>query len=143
MRRHHVGGGAATQNASAIRAGAGSGKLLGDGVSAQNTHRLVAAAASVNATLVSAFAKQLYSIDCFNGAVVTYLKIYDKATAPTEADTPRRTIYLPANARVQLEWKEGLLLSRGLGFRLTLLGADGDTGAVAANAVLALNLDYT
>ncbi len=110
---------------------------------AEATARLLSAAADVNATVVKASSGVIYTIEGWNAAVITYLKLYDKATTPSDADTPRRTILLPANTRFALDFPRGLLFAAGIGFRLTTGRADNDTNAVAADAVLALNIDYT
>lgn len=114
-------------------------------MTAQNTHRLVSSLATDNATLVSPHAKVLYGVDCFNASLLVagYLKIYDQATAPTSANTPKRTIYLPANARTHMSWPHGIAIANGLGYRLSSQAADSDVGVLAAGSVLALSLDYT
>lgn len=109
----------------------------------QATHRLLSAAASVNATLVQAGPTVLTGITCVNGAAITYLKLYDKATAPLSTDTPRRTILIPANATLAFESSLGMVFGLGLGYRLTTAAADNDTGAVSSGAVLCLNIDYS
>jgi hypothetical protein len=109
----------------------------------QSTHRLLSAAASVNATLVQAGPTVLTGITCVNGAAITYLKLYDKATAPAGSDTPRRTILIPANATYTFESSLGMVFGLGLGYRLTAAAADADTTAVASAAILCLNIDYS
>lgn len=106
------------------------------------TARLLSAANTVNATIVKASAGVLFGLDGFNAGTITYLKLYDSAIEPTEAMTPRRTIYLPANLRFQLEWRSGLDFPNGISYRMTTAAADNSTAAVASAAVLALNLDY-
>lgn len=107
----------------------------------QSTHRLLSAAASVNATLIQAGPTTLSGITCVNGAAITYLKLYDKATAPTSTDIPRRTIQIPANTAYTYESSLGMLFGLGLGYRLTAAPADADNTAVAAGAITCLNID--
>lgn len=101
-------------------------------------------AASVNATLVDAGARVLGTIHCINtNAAVRYLKIYDKATAPSEADTPVQVYAIPGNAAGAGFTLPGIELSlvNGLGYRITTGVADNNTDAVAANEIT-LNLLY-
>lgn len=71
-----------------------------------------------------------------------YAKLYDKATAPTSADTPVKRLYLPPTGGNNMPvGAVGLALVHGLGIRLTTGAADNDTGACSANDVLA-NIDY-
>lgn len=108
----------------------------------QSTARLVAAANSVNATNVTDGLTKVVGITGYNGATASYLKLYDKATAPDQNDTPRQTFYLPASLPFRFSFENPISFTKGLGYRLTLNGADNDNNAVAANAVLGLNIDY-
>jgi hypothetical protein len=72
---------------------------------------------------------------------VRYIKLYDKATAPTSGDTPKMTIPLPANAAANVCFEMGITFSNGIGYRVTTGVADNDTGAPSANDVQ-LNLLY-
>ena len=110
---------------------------------AKSTDRLLSAANTVNATIVKATPGVIFSIEGFNAATITYLKLYDKATTPDENDTPKRTIYLPASLRFQIDFGRGLNFVNGISYRMTTAGADNSTAAVAAAAVLAMNIDYT
>jgi len=110
---------------------------------AQNTTRLLSAAATTNATTISTIPCTLYGISGFNAGTVSYLKIYDVFTStPAETDTPRRTEYLAANTMFRIEFANGLNC-RQLGYRLVTAGADNSTAAVAAGAVLAMNIDWS
>jgi hypothetical protein len=71
-----------------------------------------------------------------NNASVRYVKLYDKATAPTSADTPKLTIPLPANAGANLVSAAGIDFANGIGIRATTAVADNDTGAPTANDVI-------
>src|SRR3990167_11114402 len=86
----------------------------------QTVARLLSAAANVNATLVSASPSRVFGITGYNarGSAV-YLKIYNKATAPAETDTPFMTLYLPATAYFNIPFPaNGVYLGTGLGYRM-------------------------
>lgn len=101
----------------------------------------VISAASTNATSVKGSAGQVYTILVTNtNAAVRYLKLYDKATAPTVGtDVPKWTIPIPGNtagAGVAIDISNGLAFAVGIGLALTTGVADADTGAVAANEIV-------
>ena len=108
------------------------------------TSRIVSAAATTNATLAKASAGDLFRVTGFNAnAAARYLKIYNKATAPTVGtDTPVWTEYLPAQARFELSFPKGYYLSAGIAYALTTGSADADSGALTAADILALNVAY-
>lgn len=97
-------------------------------------------AATTNATVVKASAGQVYTFTASNtNAAVRYLKLYNKATAPTVGtDTPVQTIALPPSGALppQLGSPVGLSFSAGISFALTTGAADSDTNAVAASEIL-------
>lgn len=102
-------------------------------------YRLLSSAATVNATNAAAAACTLRNIVGYAvRSTVCYLKIYDKATAPTQADTPILTIPLVPSAGFALDFN--IKLVNGLGYRLTTGSADADTAAVASGDVVGLNL---
>lgn len=104
-------------------------------------HRLLSAAASVNATLVYGDNCRLRTIVGQNAkATGVYLKLYDKATAPTQADTPEMTFYLPPSTGFTFDLDHAF--ENGLGYRLTTDNADAGTTALAAGDVLGLNIAY-
>lgn len=107
------------------------------------THRLLTTLNTVNATLVTNAQALVHGISGYNGGTATYLKLYDANAAPDETLTPRRTIYLPANAAFNFSFPNPLVFGSGLGYRMTTAGADNSTAAVAADAVLGLNIDYS
>ncbi len=109
---------------------------------ANRNHRLGSAAASTNDTLVTAGrGMALRGITGYNAkASGVYLKLYDKATAPTSADTPELSIYLPASASFDFEFDYAFDL--GLGYRLTTDVADAGTTALLAADILGLNIMY-
>ena len=84
----------------------------------------------------------LYSINAHNlNATVRYLKIYDKATAATQADTPVMTIPLPAGAMPTITFPAGLSFAAGIGIRATTELADSGTTAPTASETI-VNLTY-
>lgn len=72
-----------------------------------------------------------------NGASAAYLKLYNKATAPTVGtDTPHATFLIPAGGCLPtIEPAASLSFNTGLGYAITGGPADTDTTAVAANQV--------
>lgn len=105
--------------------------------------RIVSSAASTNATVAKAAAGNLFNVLWSNAnAAVRYLKIYNKATAPTVGtDTPILTITLPALTTSFITF-DSLYFSTGISYALTTGIADADTGAVSAADILGLNLAY-
>lgn len=101
------------------------------------------AAANQDAALVSASARAVHKVTGYKAtAGVAYLKLYNKATSPTSADTPIATIPLLASAGFDIDLK-GLPVTNGLGYRLTGAVANNDTTTLTANDVLALNISYS
>ena len=92
-------------------------------------------AASTNATSVKASPGTLYGLTANNvNAAVRYLKLYNKASAPTVGtDTPTLTIALPPAAVTSVPFPVGVEFSTGIAFALTTGVADSDTAAVSAN----------
>lgn len=106
---------------------------MGEGV----PYKLISAA-STNATLVKAGPTTISMLTGSNiNAAARYLKIYDKATAPTVGtDEVAYTFILPGfatGAGTNIPLARELNLMRGFGLALTTGVADTDTGAVAAN----------
>ncbi len=111
--------------------------------------RLLSAAASTNSTSVKATSGNVFSIVGVNtNAAARYLKLYNKATAPTVGtDTPIATLYLPPTAvgggQFSFDFSgQPLNFSLGIGYALTTAAADADTGALTAGDVIALNISY-
>ena len=103
-------------------------------------------AASTNATSVKGSAGQVYSVQAFNvNAAVRYLKLYNKASAPTVGtDTPVKTLAIPGNtagAGFVINWDKGLAFGTGIAFALTTEATDAGTTGVAANEIT-VNIDY-
>jgi len=102
--------------------------------------------ADTNTAVVKASAGQLYGWYLTNvGATPVYLKIYDKATAPTLAsDTPVLTLLIPgdsAGAGANAEFTNGITFENGISIAITGAVADNDETAIAADEVVT-NLLY-
>jgi hypothetical protein len=102
-------------------------------------------AATTNSTNVKATAGTLLSLTAVNTtATLYYLKLYDKATAPTcGTDTPVHTLPVPASATgagLTVNPFPGLNFANGIGFCLT--GALADADATSAATGVAINLGY-
>ena len=103
--------------------------------------------ASTNATLVKASAGTITTITAINLSEedVSYLKIYDKASAPTVGtDVPVMTIPIPTNslgAGVTISIPNGITFSNVIAIAVTSLVADSDTTAILADEVI-VNLTY-
>jgi hypothetical protein len=98
-------------------------------------------AATTNATSVKNAAALLGFIYAVNlNAAVRYLKLYNKASAPTVgSDTPIATLPIPASttgAGFVLPIPNGVQFTTGLALAITTGVADADTGAVAANEII-------
>jgi hypothetical protein len=102
--------------------------------------------------VVKSSAGQLYGGLVFNlhgatpsGLPTIYLKIYDKATAPTSSDTPKFTIPIEAGEPVSLGGLlgvTGVAFANGIGLRCTHGLANNDTTALVMNNACVVNLSY-
>ena len=102
-------------------------------------------AASTNSTNVKASAGTVYSIVAINTtATMYYLKLYDKATAPTcNSDTVLGSYPVPASASgsgFAMSVPVGMAFSNGIGFCLTGAIADNDNTNAATG--VAINFTY-
>jgi len=106
--------------------------------------RIVSSAATTNATVAKSSAGDLFRVSGYNSnAAARYLKIYNKATAPTVGtDVPIWTEYLAPQAKFDLSFPKGMYFSAGIGYALVTGVADADATAVTAADILALNLAY-
>jgi hypothetical protein len=107
--------------------------------------RLVSAAASVNSTLVKSTPGRVHFVGGYNAAAaLRYLKLYNKATAPTVGtDTPfYGPIVLPATAAFAIPIPR-LFFTLGIGYGITVNGADADTTALTAADITGLNIAYS
>lgn len=98
----------------------------------------VLSANTTNSTLIQAGGVSLRGWYVSNiNAAPRYLKLYDKATAPTVGtDTPIMTILIPGNAAgagANIEFKGGVWFNDGLGMGIVTGVADSDATAPAAN----------
>jgi len=92
--------------------------------------------------LVEAGDHLLYGYYVYNAATsARYVKFYDKATAPSIADTPLMTCSVPAGSGANLASANGISFALGIGLRATTGVADNNVGAPAANDVV-INLWY-
>lgn len=106
---------------------------------------LPSAAASTNATLIKATSGRVAAITAYNAsAAVRYLKLYNKASAPTVGtDTPVLTFAIgPAQQFNLAVMGVGIYFATGIAYALTTGSADSDTGALTAADVVGLNIVY-
>lgn len=109
------------------------------GASIYRSLSVVATGASVKAS-----AGQLYGyyVANLNASSTRYLKIYDKASAPTVgSDTPVITIPIPPGSAANVAFPNGVAFALGIGVGATTLIADADATAPSANEVV-VNLFY-
>jgi hypothetical protein len=110
-----------------------------------STPHTAIAAASVNATVVKASAGTLYGGYIHNRVPAErFFKLYDKATAPTNSDTPTDVLALGAGVTLSiadLVGSRGGKFTAGIAYRTTTGLANNDNTAVAAND-LVINLRY-
>lgn len=102
--------------------------------------RVASSVASGNPAVGKASAGELKGFWGQNGAAITYLQIYNKATAPViGTDTPVLTYPIPANASFsQMIPNEGAYFGTGIAYAFTT-DAAGATGSAAA-AITAFNM---
>jgi hypothetical protein len=101
-------------------------------------------AASTNATLVKAAPTSVGLITVFhvgNGNRNTFLKIYNKASAPTSSNVPILTMVVHPSNTVVVVPAIPLYLDKGLGYRMTANYADSDNTAISEGE-LAINIAY-
>lgn len=102
----------------------------------------VTSTASTNATSTKNTAGTVYGIDLFNNTASTvYLKLYNKASAPTVGtDTPFITIPVAAGAFLTINFgRLGRRMGTGIAWAMTGAAADSDTTAVAAGCRMVLS----
>jgi hypothetical protein len=109
-------------------------------------YRLLSAA-TTNATLIKTGASKLYSLRVSNMSAATkFVKLYNKATAPTVGtDVPVFTFPVAAGTVTPIELTSGndmgVSFALGLGLAITGALADADTTAVVLNDVI-INAQY-
>lgn len=102
-----------------------------------------AAGANQDSTVAKASPATLtgFCLQNTHATLVRYVKLYNKATAPTSADTPVQT-YVLAPAGGGVERSELLTaFAAGLSFRITTGVAAADTGAASAGDVT-VNMEF-
>ena len=106
-------------------------------------HYVAAAGANQDSQSVKGSAGTLYGVQLGNvAAAARFVKLYDKATAPTSADTPVKTLIAPASGGSNVPIPaQGIAFAAGIAFRVTTGMADNDTGAATAGDVV-VDLDY-
>ena len=89
---------------------------------------------STNLGFIKKGGGSVYAINLHNKNTTTpaYLRIFDKATAPVDADIPLVTLTIPAEDTLNMELSIGLTYKLGLGFNITTGPANGNTSATAA-----------
>lgn len=99
-------------------------------------------AASTNATSLKASAGVVWGIDVSNSnAAARYLKLYDKASAPTVGtDTPKKTYQVPGSGTLIRAFPVGLNFPTGIAWAITTGIADSDTGAVGTD--ISVDIDW-
>ena len=93
--------------------------------------RIVATAPAGPNSLIKTGPGQVYGWHCSNHSSGTgggwrYIKLYDKATNPTEGDTPILTLGVPPGAAISFNSDLGIQYMKGLGIRGTVNMADSD-----------------
>ncbi|WP_294947672.1 hypothetical protein [uncultured Microbacterium sp.] len=104
-------------------------------MSSSTTPYYLTTAATTNAALVVAGDRTLYELTAFNPtATPAYVKLYNKATAPTVGtDVPVLTIPLAAGALASLEFgAQGKDFKLGIGIAVTGAAAATDATATVA-----------
>lgn len=101
-------------------------------------HRRISTA-DTNAVVIRAGRTLVRGSFSLNGnAAVRYVKLYDKATAPAETDTPVITLMLGNNAAPQTPQEFGPIeFKLGFGMRIVTGLADNDNTGVGAGDVIA------
>jgi hypothetical protein len=102
--------------------------------------------ATTNASIVKSSGGNLYSIVAIGlTSTVRYLKLYNKATAPTVGtDVPVMTIPIPANtqgAGISIPFSMGVNFPIGISLAITGTAVDNGTTAIGAGDVI-INLTY-
>lgn len=109
------------------------------------TYRQAAATADVNANVAVDHGCELLGVQGLNAKAATiYIKLYKTiaGVTPASTDTPHKVLPCPASAVFAFDFPRGIDFPKNLSYRVTTGAADNDTGALAANDFLQLNLDY-
>lgn len=99
---------------------------------------------TTNSNLIKTGGRAVQGIMVHNTGTIAFVKLYNKATAPTVGtDTPLMTVPVAATTgQVLIQFPNGIVFDLGLGVGITGLIGDSDTTVVAANQVT-LNIQYT
>lgn len=110
---------------------------------ADSTYRLLTSLNTTNGANIKASAGTVWKIIGNNTvAAKKYLKLYNKATAPTVGtDTPVATFVLLASSSFNIEIP-ARYFATGIGIAITGAAADNDTTAIGAGDIECLNLFY-
>lgn len=93
-------------------------------------------------SIIKANAGGIFDLTMSNAnAAIRYVKLYNKATAPTSADTPVRTYLLPPSSTVVVPVTDGIGFTVGISMRASTGVADSDNTAPTANDVI-VNIGY-
>lgn len=92
----------------------------------------------ITGSIIKAAKGQIFELHiCNQAAAPRFVKLYDKATAPTNSDTPIRTYAIPASTTVGIPvTTAGIEFLSGISARGTQLLADSDNTAPAANDIV-------
>lgn len=75
------------------------------------------------------------------GGAAAYVKLYNKATAASAADTPTHTLAIPAAAAIPWPVTDGINFTIGISVRATTEVGDAGTTSPGANEVV-VNIQY-
>jgi len=94
--------------------------------------------ATTNLGFIKIGGGSIYAINLHNKntSSAAYLRIFDKASAPVDADTPLVTLTIPAVGTLNMELPIGLTFKLGLGFNITADPTNADATAVVAEDVV-------
>jgi hypothetical protein len=88
--------------------------------------------------VVKAAGGLVFTLQAWNlhGSATRYLKLYDKSTGASSADTPKATYPIKAGDKIELAIPQGIGLSNGIGLRASTGIAANDNVAPGANEVV-------
>ena len=96
----------------------------------------------ITGSVIKAYAGGIFDLTMSNtSAAIRYVKLYDKATAPTASDTPVRTYFLPPSWTIVVPISDGINYVNGISIRASTGVADSDNTAPSANDVI-VNIGY-
>jgi hypothetical protein len=106
--------------------------------------QIINSAPATNATFVKAAAAKVYRIEIYNqSGTGCWLKVYDKASAPTiGTDTPKYRIFAPAGGGAVNLYETGATFLNGIAYYVSGLLPDNDTTALASSTQISVNISY-